>query len=94
MCSFKFHKERVWNFLLIVALCLHKYCSKFLKMELLHVSVLCGKSFGHVRLFVTLWSHQAPLSVGFWSGTLENTGVDCHVWLQGIFPIQGSNQVS
>ena len=56
-------------------------------------------SFSHVRLFVTLWTvaHQAPLSMGYsrqeyWSGKKKkNTGVGCHVLLQGIFPTQGSN---
>ena len=47
--------------------------------------------FSHVQLFVTLWTvaHQAPLSMVFSS---KNTGVGCHLLLQGIFPTQGSNQ--
>ena len=47
----------------------------------------------HVGLFATPWTiaHQAPLSLGFsrqdyWDG--------CHALIQGIFPTQGSNQVS
>ena len=32
---------------------------------------------------------QAPLLVGF---SRKDTGVGCHVLLQGIFPTQGSNQ--
>ena len=32
--------------------------------------------------------HQTPLSMGF---PRKNTGVGCHVLLQGIFPIQGLN---
>ena len=44
-----------------------------------------------VQLFVTLWTvaHQAPLSVGFFSG--KNTRVGCHFLFQGIFLNQGSN---
>ena len=45
----------------------------------------------HVQLFATLWivACQAPLSMSFSPG--KNTGVSCHFFLQGIFPIQGSN---
>ena len=44
--------------------------------------------FSRVQLFATLWTmaHQTPLSMGFFS---KNTGVGCHVLLQGLF--QGSN---
>ena len=40
--------------------------------------------------FATPWTaaHQAPLSIGF---TRQETGVDCHFFLQGIFLTQGSN---
>ena len=40
--------------------------------------------------FATLWTiaHQTPLSMGFPS---KNTGVGCHFFFQGIFPIQGLN---
>ena len=43
-----------------------------------------------VRLFATPWTvaHQVPLSMGF---TGKNTGVGCHVLLQGVFLTQGSN---
>ena len=44
----------------------------------------------HVWLFSTPWTlaRQAPLSMG---SPGKNTGVGCHVLLQGIFLIQGSN---
>ena len=61
----------------------------------LSFSPLCMLSqFSWVQLFVTLWIHQASLSIGFPS---KNTGVwearilGCHVLLQGIFPAQGLN---
>ena len=46
--------------------------------------------FSRVQLFGTLWTvtHQAPLS---WDSPGKNTGVGCHVLLQGIFLIQGLN---
>ena len=46
--------------------------------------------FSHVQLFATPWTIacQPPLSMGF-SG--KNTGVGCHVLLQGIFLTQGLN---
>ena len=46
--------------------------------------------FSHVQLFMMLWTvaHQAPQSMGF---SRQDTGVDCHVLLQGIFPTQGSS---
>ena len=52
---------------------------------------VCVCSLSGVRLFVTPWTvaGQAPLSMGILQG--RNTGVGCHVLLQGIFPIQGSN---
>ena len=39
----------------------------------------------------TLWtvSHQAPLSMGLFSG--KNTGAGCHFLLQGLFPFWGWN---
>ena len=45
-----------------------------------------------VQLFVTLWTvaRQAPLACP-WDSPSKNTGVGCHVLLQGIFPTQGSN---
>ena len=42
------------------------------------------KSLHHVRLFVTPW--KSP-----WNSPTRNTGVDSCFFLQGIFPIQGSN---
>ena len=41
-----------------------------------------------VRLCATLWTGacQAP-----WNSPGKNTGVGCHVLLQGILPAQGSN---
>ena len=44
----------------------------------------------HVQLFSTPWTlaRQASLSMGFPG---KNTGVGCHVLLQGIFLTQGSN---
>ena len=38
--------------------------------------------------FVTLWSPQAPLSMG---SPGKKTGFSCHFLLQGIFPTQGFN---
>ena len=47
------------------------------------------KSFSHVRLFGTTWTavHQGD-SPG------KNTGMGCHAFPQGIFPIQDQTQVS
>ena len=46
--------------------------------------------FSRAWLCATLWTvaHQAHLS---WDFPGKNTGVSCHVLLQGIFPTQGSN---
>ena len=46
--------------------------------------------FSRIQLFVTPWTvaHQAPLSMG---SPGRNTGVGCHVLLEGIFPTQGLN---
>ena len=48
------------------------------------------QSFSPVQLFVTARTvtRQAPLSMGF---CRQNTGMDCHFLLQGIFQTQGSN---
>ena len=45
----------------------------------------------HARLLATPWAvaRQAPVSMGNSRG--KNTGVGCHVLLQGIFQIQGLN---
>ena len=47
--------------------------------------------FSCVQFWASLWTiaHQAPLSMGISPG--KNTGVGCHVLLQGIFPAQGLN---
>ena len=47
------------------------------------------KSLIHVRLFSTPWTvaYQAPP----WDFPSKNTGVGCHVLLQGIVPTQGLN---
>ena len=47
--------------------------------------------FSCVQLFATLWTvaHQAPLVHGDSPG--KNTGVGCHVLLQGVFLTQGLN---
>ena len=46
--------------------------------------------FSHVRLFSSLWTvaHQEPQSM---DSPGKNTGLGCHVLLQGIFPTQESN---
>ena len=56
----------------------------------LEVTMCVLSHFSHVRLFATLWTvaRQAPLSMEF---SRQNTGVDCHALLQGMFPSQGSN---
>ena len=50
-----------------------------------------AQSLSRVHPFVTPWTstRQAPLSKGFPG---KNTGVGCHVLLQGIFPTQESNR--
>ena len=49
--------------------------------------------FSRVRLFVTygLWPTRLLCP---WDSPGKNTGVGCHVFLQGIFPTKGSTQVS
>ena len=46
--------------------------------------------FSHIWLFATpgTVAHQAPLSVGFPG---KNTGMGCHVFLQGVFSTQESD---
>ena len=56
-------------------------------------SVFCAcvlSYFSHVRLFVMLRTvaRLAALSMGF---SRQETGMGCHLLLQGIFPTQGSN---
>ena len=43
-----------------------------------------------VQLLVTLWTVAHRL-LSPWDFPSKNTGVGCHLLLQGIFPIQGSN---
>ena len=54
--------------------------------------LLLPSHLSRVQLFVTLWTvaRQAPLACP-WDSPSKNTGVGCHVLLQGIFPTQGSN---
>ena len=49
---------------------------------------VCVQSLSCVRLFVTSWSPQAPLSVDF---SRQEYGVGCYFLLQGIFPTQRLN---
>ena len=44
-----------------------------------------------VRLFVTLWNHQAPLSMEF---SQQESGMGCRFLLQGVFPAQDQTHVS
>ena len=46
--------------------------------------------FNHVRLFKTPWT-VVPRLLCQWDSPGKNTGVGCHVLLQGIFLTQGSN---
>ena len=52
------------------------------------VCVCVGSHFGHVQLFVTLWTHQL---LSPWDSPCKNTGVGCHALLQGISLTQGWN---
>ena len=52
----------------------------------MHVCVL-----SQILLFVTPWTVAPPTLLCPWDSLGENTGVDCHALLQGIFLIQGSN---
>ena len=49
------------------------------------------QSLRHIQLSGTPWTVacQAPLVCGVFPGS--HSGVDCHFFLQGIFPVQGSN---
>ena len=62
---------------------------RFLLMLVCDVSVSIH-SLSRVQLFTTLWTaaHQTPLSL---DSPGKNTGVGCHSFLQGIFPIHGLN---
>ena len=48
-----------------------------------------GQLLSCAKLFVTIWNvaHQAPLSI---DSLGKNTGVGCHLFLQGIIPTQRS----
>ena len=48
------------------------------------------QSFSHVQLFTIPWAIACQAAMS-WDFPSKNTGVDCHVLLQGIFPNQGSN---
>ena len=45
---------------------------------------MCAKSLNHAQIYATPWTvdHQASLS---WDSPGKNTGMGCHVLLQGIF---------
>ena len=62
---------------------------RFLLVLVCDVSVSI-QSLSRVQLFTTLWTaaHQTPLSL---DSPGKNTGVGCHSFLQGIFPIHGLN---
>ena len=64
----------------------HEWLESLYMME--HVCML--NRFSCVQLFAILWTvaHQALLSMGF---SRQNSGVGCHVLLQGIFLTQDSN---
>ena len=47
--------------------------------------------FCHILLFVTPWTLALQALLCPWDSLGKNTGVDCHILLQGIFPTQGSN---
>ena len=54
--------------------------------------VLCVLNhFSHVWLFETPWTCSPPDSFFLWDSLGKNTGVGCHVLLQGIFWTQRSN---
>ena len=46
------------------------------------------QSFSHVQLFTIPWAIACQAAMS-WDFPSKNTGVDCHVLLQGIFLIQG-----
>ena len=88
------------RFLLISTKTLFPNIHKFWRLRRTHISFggitiqhnICMLScFSHVWLFVTLWTvaHQVPLSMIGFPG--QNTGVDYHALLQGIFLTQGLN---
>ena len=56
----------------------------------MHVTLLVGQSLSHIQLFAIPWAIACQAAMS-WDFPSKNTGVDCHVLLQGIFPNQGSN---
>ena len=58
---------------------------------------VCGRKCVHVHTqsCLTLWPYglQPTRLLCSWDSPGKNTGVGCHFLLQGIFPIQGSNQL-
>ena len=64
--------------------------SQYFKVDSTHMHARALSRFSRFQLFMTLWTvaHQVPLSLRFSS---KNTGVGCHILLQGIFLTQGSN---
>ena len=62
--------------------------------KIIILSNLCvcvrAQSLGHVRLFATPWTVACQVLYPR-NFPDKNTGVDCHFFLQGIFPNQGSN---
>ena len=44
-----------------------------------------------VQLFATLWASKPTRLLCLWDFPGKNTGVGCHLFLQGIFLAQGSN---
>ena len=62
--------------------------STFRNVILMNIPVMQGRVLSHfspIRLFGALWTVACQLP-------LKNTGVGCHALIQGIFPIQGSNE--
>jgi len=77
---------------LLSLFCLFFFFGEPLRHILFFAYCVCVLSyFSCVWLFETLWTiaQHAPLSMG---SPGKNTGVGCHVVLQGIFSTQGSNQ--
>ena len=104
--SLSLNSSRCWasfHFLFAIVMCLLalllffakesvQFCS-FLSLSFLLVCkslymCVCAQSLSHVWLFAIPWSFQVPLSMGFPG---KDTGLSCHILLQGIFLTQGSN---
>ena len=70
--------------------CLFSY-SLQIESKLLHQN--------NISIFISqkmesVWTVTSPSGSSLWNSPGENTGMDCHFLLQGIFPIQGSDPVS